>query len=55
MELHDTKVTYKLQRKETNLPSIAYCTSLFSVYVFETFSYTSDLKNEYELIYTTTR
>lgn len=55
MELHDTKVTYKLQQKETNFPSIPYCTTLFSVYVFETLSYTDDLKNQYELIYTTTR
>jgi len=52
MELHDTKVTYKLQQKETNLPSIPYCASL---YVFEALSFTTDLKNEYELTYTTIR
>lgn len=55
MELHDTKVIYKLQQKETDLPSIPYCTSLFIVYVFETLSYTDDLKNEYGLMYMTTR
>jgi len=54
MELHDAKVTYKLQQKETNLPSIPNCTGLFNVYVFETLSYTTYLKNEYELIYITT-